>query len=159
MTTDRYMTTDLAARRLWPLLIVALLILPPLSRAMGFPIRGPARAVGPRTVVVRGIHVVLQGVAPIAAADPCGPASAPWRCGERAQRALDVLAGAHPLACELGAKIGHGEFEGSCASERGGDLGRAFVAAGWARAEDDRYAVAEAAARAARRGAWAAKPP
>lgn len=133
--------------------LAALMILFPVSQAAAFSISGAARAVGPRTVVVRGIHVVLLGIAPI---DRCGPAGAPWPCGERAQQALDALAAAHPLICELGDKIGHGEFLGSCTSEDGNDLGRAFVAAGWARAEDEHYQAAEAEARAAKRGAWAA---
>src|SRR5579875_639528 len=109
---------------------VAAAILSPFAPASAFSVSGTARAVGPRTVVVHGIHVVLLGIGPLGTE-------------ERAQAALQALASAHPLTCDLADKIGHGEFQGSCVDAGGGDVARALVAAGWARADGDRYAAAE----------------
>jgi endonuclease YncB( thermonuclease family) len=127
--------------------------------ADAFTIEGPGRAVDSHTVIVRGTHVLLLGVTPIEASSSCGPAASPWPCGTRAQEALTLLLGAAPVTCDLTTKVGHGDFQGSCATADQTDLGRALVEAGWARASDDRYAPAEAAARSAQRGAWGARPP
>lgn len=148
------------AQRLGPWIIFGfLLIVTAAGRADAFTIEGPGRAVDSHTIVVRGTHVLLLGVTPIEAGSSCGPATSPWPCGTRPQEALTALLGTAAVACDLTTKVGHGDFQGSCATADRTDIGRALVEAGWARASDDRYAAAETAARSAQRGFWAARPP
>lgn len=127
--------------------------------AAAFTLEGPARAVNAHTVVVHGTHVVLLGIRPIGVDDSCGLDNAPWPCGDRAQVALQRLAGAGPVTCDLVAKIGHGDFQGTCTIPGGQDLAAALVAEGWARAADERYQADDAAAQKNKRGAWGLRPP
>lgn len=103
-----------------------------------------------------GEHVIrLSGVRPPARGLRC---AAGTDCAAAGANALEAIVRETPVFCRIAGEDGSGNPYGVC--EAGGtDLGCAVVAAGWARAGEGPAALvqAEAQARAARRGIWAAQ--
>lgn len=78
---------------------------------------------------------------------------AAYDCGAAASSALAALVRDRRVACRLTSVEATGLAEGAC--EAGGsDLGRALVAAGWARADGPTLLDAEASARSSHVGVW-----
>ncbi len=121
-------------------------------------IDGEARPSDARTLVVRGTHIALMDMRPFDPNATCGPAGGTWRCGDISLHALAALTAGRHISCELVNKVGHGDFQGRCASPDGADIAATLVAGGWARAADSTLAPQQDAAKAARRGAWGAPP-
>lgn len=112
------------------------------------------------TLRLRDTVIRLRGVAAPARGTGCGQASgAPVDCGGRASVILAGLVSHGPTECRLDGRDASGRPLGLCRSG-GVEINRAVVESGWATAEPDQPAldVAEHAARAQRRGLWAAGP-
>ena len=109
-------------------------------------VSGDTLRVGDQVVRLQGIEAPSRGEACRAAAD-CGAASAASLAG---------LVGGRALECRLVGQDRMGRPYGDCAAD-GADLGRAQVAAGWARVQAGTGALpsAQDAARARRVGVWA----
>lgn len=121
-------------------------------------IEGDARPSDARTLVIRGTHIALLDIRPFDPNALCGESGATWPCGDVSLHALAALVAGRRISCELVNKVGHGDFQGRCASPDGADLATTLVSGGWARAADPTLAPQQDAAKAARRGAWGAPP-
>jgi endonuclease YncB( thermonuclease family) len=134
------------------------------------PVKPPApivdRRLGP-VVVESGerlragrLHIRLPGVAAVGADEVCRDADGvDWDCGRRALLGLRAALRLKPVVCPLPADARSGEVETTCLLLAGGEVGRLFVASGWARAlADGPYVADETRARAEGRGIWAAAP-
>lgn len=122
---------------------VAVLRAPPRETAV---VSGDTLRIGNQIVRLQGIEAPARGEACHAAAD-CGTASAASLAGLVEGRALE---------CRLAGQDGMGRPCGDCAAG-GADLGRAQVAAGWARARPGTGALpaVQDGAKARRVGVWA----
>ena len=104
-----------------------------------------------RVVRLRGVRAPARGHA-------CHRADgSSFDCGAAAADGLARLVRDHAVTCRLAGPDRGGLAEATCLAD-GADLNRAVIAAGWARAADGSPTLgdAEAAARAAGRGLWAA---
>lgn len=102
--------------------------------------------------------VHLRGVAAPPRGQPCrGADGGQIDCGGAAAEGLAELMGGHAVECRLDGRDAAGLPLATC-SAGGTDLNRGVIAGGWARAAPGIPDLArdEAAARAARRGLWAA---
>ena len=122
-------------------------------------IDGEARPSDARTLVVRGTHVALMDMLPFDSHAVCGPPGAEWSCSDISLRALAALVAGRHISCELVNKVGHGDFQGRCATPDGADIATAMVTGGWARAADSTLEPQQQAAQSAQRGAWGPAPP
>lgn len=105
------------------------------------------------------LRIRLAGVEAVARDEVCRDGNGEdWACGRRALAAVRRLVRLRPVACLLPSDARRGAYDAAC-TLAGEDLGRQFVAAGWARATAGGPLVAaEADAKAAGRGLWGAAP-
>jgi endonuclease YncB( thermonuclease family) len=119
---------------------------------------GAARVVDGDTVELRGEKLRLQGIDAPEMAQTCEANGRPVPCGKLAAAHLDGLIGSRSLDCAVEGKDRYGRGLARCRTE-GRDIAETMTRDGWAlsdrRYSDGRYAGAEAAARAGRRGIWA----
>ncbi len=105
------------------------------------------------------LRIRLPGVEAVARDEVCRDAKGEdWACGRRALAAARRLVRLRPVACLVPSDARRGTYDAAC-TLAGEDLGRQFVAAGWARATAGGPLVAaETEAREAGRGVWGAAP-
>ncbi|WP_096703482.1 nuclease [Magnetospirillum sp. 15-1] len=117
---------------------------------------GRAEGFDAGSLQVRGLHIVLAGIAAPGRKDLCGSKSAKdeFDCARPARKRMGELVG-KGVACEI-VDVASGQLWGRCRVAEG-DLGRLLVQGGLARAaKDGPYAEAQKQAVAAKRGLWAA---
>ena len=120
---------------------------------------GPVVVESGERIRARRLAIRLPGVAAVGLDESCRDAAGvEWPCGRRALAGLRALLRLRPVTCPLPADARSGDFEASCAFGPGRDLGEAFVASGWARADGGTYAAAEEAAKRDGRGIWGPAP-
>ena len=100
----------------------------------------------------RTVVRLAQVTAPARGQSCAGPGG-PYDCGAAAAAALAGLVQGHQIVCTLHGRDPAGLPEARC-DAAGADLGRAVVAAGWARAEGPELTTLEERARAQRLGLW-----
>lgn len=120
---------------------------------------GPVVVESGERILAHRLAIRLPGVAAVGLDASCrDTAGVEWPCGRRALAGLRALLRLRPVTCPLPADARSGDWEAACAFGPGRDLGEAFVASGWARADGDTYAAAEAAAKRDGRGIWGPAP-
>ncbi len=110
------------------------------------------------TLEIEGERVRLFGIDAFELDQTClNAAGEPWRCGIAAKATLAELVDGQSVACTVIAEDTDGTYLAGCRVRDGIDLGDYMIDAGLALAQPDRsdYGTVEAAARSARRGAWA----
>lgn len=136
--------------------LVALLCVPAGAAEV---IAGRATVSDGDTLTVDGRKVRLHGVDAPELDQTCGDRGATWPCGLAARDALAALVGEARLTCRVEDTDRYGRAVAVCLrGER--DIGAELVRAGAAvayRRYSDRYAPAEAAARAEGRGIWSGR--
>lgn len=136
-------------------LIVLALLVAPLPLA-GEVISGRAGVIDGDTLVVDGRKVRLYGIDAPELDQTCGGAMGTWPCGQAARDALAGLAGRAVIDCAVQDTDRYGRAVAVCLRDQT-DLGAELVRRGSAaayRRYSDRYAPAEAAARAEGLGIW-----
>lgn len=115
---------------------------------------GQVAVVGGDTLRLAGKVIRLSGVEAPGFGDTCGNGA--HDCGGAATSALAGLVRDRRVECHLSGHDDMGRPYGACAAN-GMDLSSAIVASGWARAQQDRPALADLELRARRQGAglWA----
>lgn len=116
---------------------------------------GDARIIDGDSLVVGGSEVRLKHIDAPEGRQTCRRGGDDWRCGEEAARQLRRLAGAGPVACRGARRDKYDRLLGVCTAG-GRELNRSMVAEGWAVAFGG-YEPEQAAAKAARKGIWAAE--
>lgn len=113
---------------------------------------GQVAVVGGDTLRLAGKVIRLSGVEAPSRGDTCGAGD----CGGAATSALAGLVRDRKVECHLSGHDRLGRPYGAC-DANGMDLSSAIVASGWARAQQDRPALADLELRARRQGAglWA----
>ena len=113
---------------------------------------GQVAVVGGDTLRLAGKVIRLAGVEAPSRGDVCGTGD----CGGAATSALAGLVRDRRIECHLSGHDRMGRPYGAC-DANGMDLSSAIVASGWARAQQDRPALADLELRARRQGAglWA----
>jgi endonuclease YncB( thermonuclease family) len=110
---------------------------------------GDTLRIGDETIRLADLDAVERGQFCLDAA------GASWSCGESARAALTALVAPGGLSCTTIERDRYGRTVARCKGTDGGDVARAMVTAGWAMADDPRYAAEQKAARGAKRGIWA----
>jgi endonuclease YncB( thermonuclease family) len=119
-------------------------------------IAGVATVTDGDTIEVHGREIRLHGIDAFEARQTCEHDGKPWRCGAAAANALSDQIARRPVACEERGRDRHGRTLAVCTVD-GEEMNAWLVREGWALAyrEYSRdYVDEEAAAKAARRGAW-----
>ncbi|NLH79240.1 MAG: thermonuclease family protein [Phyllobacteriaceae bacterium] len=121
---------------------------------------GPVVVESGERIGARRLTIHLPGVVAVGPDETCRDAAGTdWPCGRQATVGLRALVRLRPVACPLPSDARSGDYTAACSFGTGRDLGEAFVASGWARAEaGGPYEAAEAAAKHDGRGVWGAAP-
>ena len=117
---------------------------------------GPAEVVDGDSLSVSGFSVRLFGIDAPEGKQTCSRGGSSWRCGEEAATQLRNMIGGGSVECRGRGIDSYGRTVAVC-TVAGIELNRAMVEAGWAtafRKYAQDYVVAEARAKAARRGIW-----
>ncbi len=104
------------------------------------------------------LRLRLVGVEALGLDETCRDADGvEWPCGRRMLALMRGFVRLNPVECPLPKTARVGGFDVAC-TVRGRDIGAVAVAAGWARAADERYAAEAETARRERRGLWGSAP-
>ena len=129
------------------------------------PVRGKARVIDARTIVVGEpeIQIRLEGIYAPEVEQPCISAKgSEWACGRQARNALRQRIAGQNVVCDR-MRSGLVRLWGICKIEgEEAELNRWVVEEGWASAfikPSKAYAGSQAAAREARRGFWSGEAP
>lgn len=148
------------SRRLGALLLaLAAFAAAPAASAEG--ISGAARAFRGDIVIIKGTKVALFGLSAPTDGESCAVDAGTVPCADAARDALAALLAPGPVTCDYVRKTGHGAYQGRCRDADTPDIGLALLSAGWARTDAEApadYRAAEADAKSAQRGLWAAAP-
>lgn len=120
-------------------------------------IQGEPTVIDGNTLRVEDEEIRLYGIDAPEAGQTCRQYGQPYPCGEIAAATLRTLVGNSVVVCEVVDAQAAGLSRGLCRNAYGQDLGEAMVVMGWALADpqqSDRYAEAEASAKASRSGLW-----
>lgn len=127
-------------------------------------LQGRASVIDGDTIEIQGQRIRLHGIDAPESGQTCQRGGKDWRCGQAAALALSDWLGAGVVACQSVDRDRYGRTVAKCAKS-GQDVAGWMVAQGWAldwpRYSGGAYAGAQAAAKAAGRGIWAAtfQPP
>jgi endonuclease YncB( thermonuclease family) len=120
-------------------------------------VSGPAEVVDSDALHVGDKSVMLWGIESMERGQTCSIKREPWQCYAAAVRALETLAGAGEVSCQIRGKPDpYGRLLGVC-TVAGVDLNEALVRKGFALAKRDEtedYVAAEEAAKAEHLGLW-----
>ncbi|MBU6371814.1 MAG: thermonuclease family protein [Alphaproteobacteria bacterium] len=135
------------------LVLAFALLAAPSAFASNATISGPAQAVDGDTIRIDGRSIRIEGVDAFERRQSCGAVA----CGREAAAFTERFVAGALVVCRQTDTDRYGRAVATC-SVGGRDLGKALVRAGWALAYvkySRAYVGDEAAARAARAGAWA----
>jgi endonuclease YncB( thermonuclease family) len=125
--------------------------------AVASQITGPAEAVDPTVIAIKGQRIMLFGIDSVMRKQTCTIGGKIWQCWPAALRNLEILLDQGPVTCEtVGEPDVYGRLLARC-NLNGESLNEQLVREGWAvarRSETTDYIAAEAEAKENKLGLW-----